>query len=138
MQSDTHQQAGEKTVLVVSDSSISEPSLDLCGLMQNKGYRCSAESSIEDLPACMGGEDYLALIIDIDSVEVNNRLIRDLKRRCPGIELLCVSSTRFHPELKEAIAHHFYACLMKPVDTDELFYWLKCISENELEPRASP
>jgi hypothetical protein len=27
-----------------------------------------------------------------------------------------------------------YACLNKPVDPDELHYWIKCIFENDKDP----
>ena len=94
--------------------------------------------SIEDLLARSEIRESLALLIDVDSVTVDNRTIRDLKLKFPGIEFLCISGTRFHPDLQEAIAHHFYACLLKPVDPDELYYWLKSIYENELKTRISP
>jgi hypothetical protein len=35
--------------------------------------------------------------------------------------------------LEEVIGSHLYACLMKPVDTEELSFWLKSISENLAE-----
>jgi hypothetical protein len=45
--------------------------------------------------------------------------------------ILCLSSARFHPELKESFLSHIYACLTKPIDPDELRYWLRSIQEDE-------
>jgi hypothetical protein len=38
-----------------------------------------------------------------------------------------LSKILYNPELKEAICCHLFACLKKPVDSDELLYWLKSI-----------
>ena len=111
---------------------------ELLNLIQAKGYRCMQVASIEELLTYSEYPDYLVLLIDVDSLTVNNRTIRDLKLKFPGIEFLCISGTRFHPDLQEAISHHFYACLLKPVDPDELYYWLKSIFENESKTRISP
>ena len=43
----------------------------------------------------------------------------------------CLSKHPFHPELQDAICYHIYACLNRPVDPDELFYFLRSINENE-------
>ncbi len=69
--------------------------------------------------------------MDIDSIQIDNRMIRDLTIKYPDILFLCTSKDRFHPELKDAICYHIFACLNKPVDPDELFYLLKDIYENE-------
>jgi hypothetical protein len=44
------------------------------------------------------------------------------------------SAKRFHPELQDAIQHHIYACLNKPVDPDELLFWVKSVYEEENIP----
>jgi hypothetical protein len=69
--------------------------------------------------------------LDIDTVPVNNRTIRDLALKNPSVRFLCTSKDRFHPELKDAICYHIYACLNKPIDPDELLFWLKSIYEEE-------
>ena len=73
----------------------------------------------------------MAVIIDLDSVAVDNRTIRSLALQFPKIPFLCLSKERFHPELKDSIRDHIYACLIKPIDPDELGYWLKCIREDD-------
>jgi hypothetical protein len=48
---------------------------------------------------------------------------------------LGISSLAYHPGREEVIGS-LYACLVKPLDTEELGYWLKTIAENlsETEP----
>jgi len=71
------------------------------------------------------------VILDLDSILVDNRSIRKLTLNYPQVYFLCMSKDRFHPELKDAICYHIYACLTKPLDEDELLYWLKCIEDEE-------
>jgi DNA-binding NarL/FixJ family response regulator len=78
----------------------------------------------------------VAVVLDIDSVPVDNRTIRKLALKYPGVRFLCTSKDRFHPELKDAICYHIYACLTKPVDPDELLYWIKSIYEEENIPNT--
>jgi hypothetical protein len=58
-------------------------------------------------------------------------MIRDLALKYPAVRFLCKSKDRFHPELKDAICYHIYACLTKPVDPDELLFWIKSIYDEE-------
>jgi len=39
---------------------------------------------------------------------------------------------------KDAICYHIYSCINKSVDPDELFYWLKCIYQDELDAGIKP
>lgn len=73
------------------------------------------------------------IILDLDSIALDNRTIRELTLQYPQVCFLCISMDRFHPELKDAICYHIYACLNKPLDHDELLYWLRCIKDNESE-----
>ena len=134
MKADSDHQTRRQTIVVVSGSGIAEQQ-ELSNLIETNGYQSETAVSIEDLLTRSNIRECLALLIDVDSVTVNNRTIRDLKLKFRDTEFLCISGTRFHPDLQEAISHHFYACLLKPVDPDELSYWLKCIGENE---RSSP
>lgn len=84
-----------------------------------------------ELKTTMQGASFLAVIMDLDSVPLDNRSIRDLASQFPAIPLLCISKERFHPELKDSIRDHIYACLTKPIDSDELNYWLKSIQEDK-------
>ncbi len=102
----------------------------LCALLESKNYRAIASHSLSNLEMSVGEGGLQVVIFDLDNLPVDNRFIMGLIRQNPEIRIMGLSSRSFHPELKEAISKHFYACLYKPVDVDELFYWLKSIWEN--------
>jgi DNA-binding NtrC family response regulator len=89
------------------------------------------EKSIEDT-GCQ------AIFWDIDTVTADNRTLRDLTLKFPGVYFFCISKHPFHPELKDAICYHIYACINRPIDPDELFYWLRSIEENETDSQQQP
>ena len=106
----------------------------LSDIINSKNYpfiKTQALSSLEDF---LESDQYVAVVLDIDSVPVDNRTIRELALKYPGVRFLCTSKDRFHPELKDAICYHIYACLTKPVDPDELLFWIKSIYEEENIP----
>jgi len=70
------------------------------------------------------------LILDLDTLPLDNRVFRDLKRKNPTLSIITLSTRSFHPELKEAMTDHICACLNKPVDPDELHYWAKAILDD--------
>lgn len=111
---------------------------DMVRLLEQAHYRTRTIRKLVRLEDRLREAACMAVIIDIDSVKVDNRSIRNLTLDFPEVCFLCTSRDKFHPELKDAICYHIYACLNKPIDPDELFYWLKCIRENEQETRASP
>lgn len=109
---------------------------DLCLDLEKNRYTASPVHSIENLVERLNETDYLAVIIDIDTIAIDNRTVRELTIKYPGVYFFCLSKDRFHPELKDAICYHIYACLKKPVDLDELFYWLRSIYKNEADHRT--
>lgn len=106
----------------------------VCTILDERQYQPVAVHSLTDLEQLLGASACRTVIIDIDSVPVDNRLFRVLKQQNPGISFLCLSGSRFHPELQEALGNHIYACLNKPVDPDELFYLLKSIYHSSGRP----
>jgi DNA-binding NtrC family response regulator len=78
-------------------------------------------------------EDYIeqhacfALILDLDTVSIDNRSIGRLKKKHPGISIIAKSDRTFHPELEESLRNFIFACLTKPLDSDELNFWLKSL-----------
>ena len=119
----------EKKILVLDADS--ESCQRLYQILDGGCYRAIAVHSLIDLEDRIQEGNCLAVIMDVDTVPVDNRVIRDFALKYPGVRFLCTSKERFHPELKDAICYHIYACLNKPVDPDELLYWIKCIYENE-------
>jgi len=109
---------------------------DLCLDLEKNRYAASPMYSIENLVERLNETDHLAVIVDIDTIAIDNRTVRELTIKYPGVYFFCLSKDQFHPELKDAICYHIYACLKKPVDLDELFYWLRSIYENEGDHRT--
>lgn len=86
----------------------------------------------------MKGADVEVLVLDLDTIPSENRFFRNLKRQCPAMSIIGLSSRSFHPELKEAMRKYIYACLCKPVDPDELVYWIHSIVENSVDSLNAP
>ena len=122
-----------KRILVLDKNQ--EQCRDLCELLGESHYPATPLHSIRNLQDHLEEKKYLAVIVDIDTVSINNRTIRDLTLKFPEVYFFCLSELPFHPELKDAICYHIYACLNKPVDPDELFYFLRSIYENETDPK---
>ena len=121
-----------KVVFVVNADT--EDSSGISRLIGEAGYRAQTVASPAELKDMLKDRACTAVIMDIDSVAVDNRTIRELASAFPAIPFLCLSKERFHPELKDSIRDHIYACLTKPIDPDELNYWLRCIREDDQSP----
>lgn len=109
-----------------------------CGLLGTLNYSARLLFSLEDLQACLQESTNVAVILDIDTVSADKQLFRALKKIHPRLHVLGISSLAYHPGLEEVIGLHLYACLVKPLDTEELAYWLKTIGENLAEGEVSP
>jgi DNA-binding NtrC family response regulator len=103
-------------------------------LLQEADYTAETFNSPTELKNRLRQKSCIAVIMDIDSVAADNRTIRELASSYPATPFLCISKERFHPQLSESIRNHIYACLTKPIDPDELGYWLKCVREDGREP----
>jgi DNA-binding NtrC family response regulator len=106
-------------------------SAGLLTLLEGQGYAGQRVGALAELRHKLAEEKFMAVLMDIDSVVVDNRAIRELAADFPATPFLCISRHRVHPELKDAIRNHIYACLTKPVDMDEITYWLRCIREDQ-------
>ena len=102
----------------------------LRAVLEGDNYPAIALTALGDLEGKIQETASSVVILDLDTLPVDNRFIRDLKRQKDNVYIIGLSSRPFHPELQEAVSTHIYACLGKPVDTDELLYWLKSINEN--------
>jgi len=126
----------EKGIVVVDADE--EQCQKLCVVLQRHHYRTTALHSLDNLERYIEGSTCQAVILDLDTVPVDNRFLRELKRKNPGVYIVGLSERQFHPELKEAMGTDIYACLGKPVDQDELAYWLRSIYENDADPKSPP
>jgi DNA-binding NtrC family response regulator len=122
----------QKRILIINTDK--KQCRELGELIEKEHYSVSALHSLQNLETRLEGNKFQAVIIDIDAVPIDNRTIRKLTLKFPEVYFFCLSVQPFHPELKDAICYHIYACLNKPVDEDELFYFLRSIYENETNP----
>jgi len=122
----------EKKILVLNADITS--CQELVELLEGRQYATTSIHALSDLEGHLEKGGNLTVILDIDSVPVDNRVIRDLTIKYPEVHFLCTSKDRFHPDLKDAICYHIYACLAKPVDPDEIFFLLRSIYEDDTDP----
>lgn len=122
----------QKTILVVNADE--KECGELCALLHEQQYLATPTYSLPEMISFIQDIECMAVILDLDTVPIDNRTIRELTIKYPGIYFLCISSDRFHPHLKEALCYHIYACINKPVDPDELIYWVGSIHKNESDP----
>ena len=126
----------QKPIVVVGGDEAQ--SRNLCGLLARSHYSTIALHSLLNLERELGETGRRVVILDLDTLPVNNRLFRTLRKTNPGVCIIGLSSRSFHPELEEAMSKYIYACLTKPVDNEELIYWLKSICENDSDSRDPP
>ena len=120
----------EKTILVIDADK--EQGRELCELLKTGQFKGVSQYSTHNLEQKIKDAECQAILWDIDTVPVDNRTVKELTLKFPGVYFFCLSKHRFHPELKDAICYHIYACLNRPIDQDELFFWLRSISENKV------
>jgi DNA-binding response OmpR family regulator len=118
----------EEAILVVGANP--DEGRELCTVLEHQHYRVAAVDSLERLQEHLKKRDYRVILLDLDSFPVDSRYIRELLRNNTELEIIELSSRTFHPELKEAMSTQISASLNKPLDADELFYWLRSICGN--------
>lgn len=112
----------EVAVLVSRESNNQE----LISILGQGSYAPFALNSMADASRYMLGRDKGVLIVDLDTEQVSNAALRDLKKKHP-LTIIGLSREHLHPGLEESMRHHIYACLGKPVDPDELLYMLRSV-----------
>lgn len=105
-----------------------------CDLLQNLNYSVSLIHSLKDLEQELHKDPEVAVILDLDTVPVNSQFLRGLRKIHPQLHMLGVSRLSYHPGLEEVIGSYLFACLVKPLDVEELSFWLKSISESLSSP----
>jgi DNA-binding NtrC family response regulator len=120
-----------KVVVIDGDGQHAQP---LCDLLQDLNYSVSLIHSLKDLEQELHKDPEVAVILDLDTVPVNNQFFRGLRKIHPRLQMLGVSKLSYHPGLEEVIGSHLFACLVKPLDVEELSFMLKSISETLSSP----
>lgn len=105
-------------------------------ILSESRFASKAFEQLEELKTALARSNCRVAILDVDSVPLTNRTIRLLKDSHPEVTLFCISLSRLHPELQDALSHDICACLNKPVDPEELRFWLKAIRTSALDSKA--
>jgi DNA-binding NtrC family response regulator len=111
----------------------------ICALLEQANIPVAPLYSLQDLPGRLRSEPVAVLIVDLDTLPVDNNFFRSLKKQYPNLHILCLSSRTYHPGLEEAMGSHICASLAKPLNSEELFFWMKSIAEMQpAEAQAVP
>ena len=118
----------EKEVIVLdADTTQSQ---NLVAFLKDNAYTATPMNSLANMDQYVAETDCRAVVLNLDNISVTNKMLRDLKRKKPLINIIAHSKRQFHPELEEALREYISVCLAEPVDTEELGYWLKSVFEN--------
>ena len=115
----------ENGILVLSANK--KQSLWICDVLDEQNYPATPIHPKRNLAKFIQNSRCNVLILDLDTIPADKNLFRKLKKSKPSLCIVGLSSRAFHPELEEAMSNHIYACLSKPVDEDELVYWIKSL-----------
>jgi DNA-binding NtrC family response regulator len=100
----------------------------ICALLKQAHFSAASFNTLNVLAEHLRKVPVAVLIMDLDGLPVDNTFFRSLKKQYPNLHILCLSSRTYHPGLEEAMGAHIYASLAKPLNSEELFYWLKAIA----------
>lgn len=101
---------------------------NVTAMLNRQGYSIQTVGSLQKLEALMEETEGRLALIDLDSFPADNRFFKSLKTTKPDSSIFVASSRPYHPDLKEAMSTHICACFRKPLDPDELLFWLKAVS----------
>ena len=104
---------------------------ELCIGLEKEHFRTTALHSLIALEGEFQKTVCRAVILDLDNLPVDNRFFREMKRKNPKVHIVGLSSRPFHPELEEAMSRHISSCLTRPVDMEELLFWLRSVCQEE-------
>ena len=126
----------EKTVVVLDPDK--KHSRELCSVLEKDRYRVLPLPSAKDLALFLRQSAARALILDIDGIPMDNRALKELRRDNRDLCIIGLSGRSFHPELKEALSQYIDACFAKPVEWDDLLYYLRGALNNAVKRGPLP
>ncbi len=83
-------------------------------LINEKKYSGITLKSISALEKTLSQEECMAVLIDIDTVPVENRELRELTLKYPESSFLCMSNEKYHPELRKPFATTYMLVSINP------------------------
>ncbi len=105
------------------------------GLLSGLTYKATPLHALDELEGHLQANPAKVILLDLDTMRPDNQFFRLFKKKHPGIFILGASHLSYHPGLEEALGSHIYACLGKPLDPEELLYWLKSIPADAVDPQ---
>ena len=85
----------QKRILIVD--AVRKQCRQFCTLLEKGGYPATPMHSILNLEKSLAAGEYLAVILDIDTVAVDNRTIRELTIKYPGLIFFALSGLPLSP-----------------------------------------
>jgi hypothetical protein len=119
---------GRKLIILTTEKKEWE---DLVSSLHADNCQVIFSLAMEKLGECIRKTGSIAVVIDLDFISVDNRAVRKYAQGFPEVSFFGASIDRFHPDLQDAISNHFCACLRKPIDLDEIVFWLRSLYEND-------
>ncbi len=107
----------------------------LSSVLRNQRYKTIEVPTFLDLSTALSHKKQPIVILNLDAEGVDSQFLRGLMRGSIRPHIIGLSERMFHPELKEAMSKHISACLSRPVDPEELLYWIRCVLQNSEERR---
>ena len=84
------------------------PGHEVCSLLQELDYTATLISSLKDLEQELKKDPEVAVILDLDTVPVNNQFFRGLRKMHPQLHILGISELSYHPGLEELSVPTFW------------------------------
>jgi len=126
----------DRPVIVVSaDKKQTE---QLCDFLEQGEYQTRSLHSLVNLGEKIQETACRIVILDLDTLPMDNRFVMELRRENPRLTIIGLSDHPFHPELKEAMSGHISACLGKPPDLDDLIYCVRSFCQNGVSSNEVP
>lgn len=112
----------KKVLVVCNDEEFAQTLHRTAG---NLGFQAESFPNPEALSKVLSREVPSIILLDLDSSPIVEAEIVHMAGLSPHSTLIALSRRSFHPELARAFAQHIRVCLRKPVDLDELSFWLR-------------
>ena len=79
----------------------------LCALLTEHEYMSTPLTSLTNMDQYLEEIDCQAIILNLDTISVTNKIFKDLKRKNPLVNIIAFSERQYHPELEEALRDIF-------------------------------